>query len=117
MWMPCMYAFEVHEAGSAGQSYPLQVIQHCFWMDLREHRPSSFSLSQNRDDMLFFLHSRPVLVLHSCKLHVLIVSGLFLWSQRLFSTELESSTTHGTTRCCIPPPQLTEHFSQSCGSQ
>lgn len=42
-----------------GHSGP-QVTQHCFWMDLREQRPSSFSLSQKRDDKVFFLQTGPV---------------------------------------------------------
>ena len=39
--------------------YDPQVTQHCFWTDLREQRPNSFSLSQKREDMVFFLQTGP----------------------------------------------------------
>lgn len=52
----------------------------------------------------------PVLSLQSSVLHFLIVSGLEIFSQRLFGITAESCTlTHLTSRCCCPPPQLTEH--------
>lgn len=95
-------------------SYVPQVIQHCFWTDLREQRPNRFSLSQKREDMVSFLQTGPLFVLHSCILHFLSVSGLEIFSQRLFGITAKSFLlTQLTARCCWPPPQLTEHFSQS----
>ena len=37
-------------------AYAPQVTQHCLWTERMEQRPSSFSLSQKREEMLFFLH-------------------------------------------------------------
>lgn len=78
----------------------LQVAQHCLWTDLREQRLSSFSLSQKRVDMVFLLQATPVLVLHSCILHFLSVSGLEIFSQRLFGITAKScSPIQFTSRC------------------
>lgn len=53
----------------------------------------------------------PVLVLHSCILHFLSVSGLEIFSQRLFGITAKScSPTQFTSRSCKPPPQVTEHW-------
>lgn len=39
--------------------YDPHVTQHCLWIDLSEQRPKSFSLSQKREDMVFFLQTGP----------------------------------------------------------
>lgn len=111
-------------AGVCESSYNPQVEQHCFWTDLREQRPNSFNLSQKREDMVFFLQTGPAgggggsatdpsglqstagmlhspdFPLHSSVLHFLSVSGLEIFSQRLFGITAESCTlTHLTSRC------------------
>lgn len=53
---------------------------------------------------------QPVLILHSCILHFLSVSGLEIFSHRLFGITAKScSLTQFASRCCWPPPQVTEH--------
>lgn len=56
-------------------------------------------------------HHVPVLALQSCILHFLSISGLEIFSQRLFGMTAKScSLTQFTSRCWWPPPQLTEHY-------